>query len=185
MVSLDAQSPSRSLRDWLTPQLLLVVSGLVVAVAVATADSEVGRVLNGLGGLLWIVAAVWMAASLRGEPRALPIGVVAAAAALILAGIIRPGTFLTAIPAFLIAGALVAMVAGPGKGYWALLAPALYFPIHIVIAIGRVIAAHGARPIRTAPPPTDALVPLSMILAAGVAGMVVAKLLDNRDVDRR
>lgn len=163
-----------------TPQVLLVIAGVAVAASILAAP-PMANALNGLGGLLWIGAAVWMVATLRGEKRWLPILCIALAGALVMAVVVRPGTYPEAILGFLVAGGAVAAGARGGDGRWALLAPALYFPLHIAIAIGRVVASGGARGVRTAPPPTEAFVPLSMILAAAVAGVIVARSFAARE----
>lgn len=163
-----------------TPQVLLVIAGVAVAASILAAP-PLASILNGLGGLLWVVSAAWMLAALRGERRWAPIAAVALAGALLMALVVRPGTYLEAILGFLVAGGAVALVARGNDGRWALLAPALYFPLHIGIAIGRVVLSGGARGVRTDPPPTEAFVPLSMVLAAAVAGVIVARLFAQRN----
>jgi hypothetical protein len=163
------------LAGFLTPQLLLVVAGVVVAGAILV-GGQPARLLNGVGGALWVAAAVWMVASLRGERRWLPILAAALAAAAVMALIVRPGTYLEALVGFLVAGGAVALIARPLGVHWALLAPALYFPLHIAVAVVRVVASGGARSVRTDPPPTEAFVPLAMIAAAALGGAVVSRL---------
>jgi hypothetical protein len=180
-----AKLPSRTagLGGILTPQVLLVVAGVAVALSILVGP-PLARALNGLGGALWVAAAIWMLFSLWGERRKLPVLGVALAGALLMAVVVRPGTYPEAILGFLVAGAAVAFAAR-GGAHWGLLAPALYFPLHIVIAIGRVVASGGARSVRTDPPPTEAFVPLSMILAAAVGGLLVARWFAAREASGR
>jgi hypothetical protein len=166
-----------------TPQLLLVVAAAVVAISILLGE-PLARPLNGIAAMLWVVSAVWMVATLRLEPRRLAVGAVALAGALVMAVIVRPGSYLEAIVGFALAGAAIALVAGRNGAAWSLLAPAVYFPIHIGIALGRVIASGGVRTVRTDPPPTEAFVPLSMVLAAGLAGYLVSILRERRASDR-
>lgn len=174
MAIANPSSRSAPLGGIVTPQVLLVIAGAAVAASILSGP-PFATVLNGLGGLLWVVSAVWMLVSLRGERRWLPIVAVALAAALLMAVVVRPGTYPEAILGFLVAGGAVALAARGGSGHWALLAPALYFPLHIGIAIVRVVLSGGARAVRTDPPPTEAFVPLSMVLAAAVAGAIAAR----------
>ncbi len=178
------KSPRVGDLGFVTPQLLLVVASLIVALSILL-GAPFARPLNGVGGILWIASAVWMVASLREEPRRVSVGLVAFASAMVMALVVRPGSYLEALAGFAIAGAAVAVAAGPSAARWALLAPAVYFPLHIVIALGRVIASGGARAVRTDPPPTDAFVPFSMVVAAGVAGYVVGKIIDRRGASPR
>jgi hypothetical protein len=168
----------------LTPQVLLVIASLVVAVAILLSGEEIGSTISGIGGILWIAAAIWMLVELRTEPRRIVIGLVALAGALVMAAVVKPGNYLEAIVGFAIAGAAVGFAAGPGAARWAMLPAALYFPLHIIIAIGRVAVSGGARSVRTQPPPTDALVQVAMVAAAGIAGYLVAMLFQQREESR-
>jgi hypothetical protein len=76
---------------------------------------------------------------------------------------------------FGIAGAAIVFAAGDRTGAWALLAPALYLPVHLMVGIGRAIVRAGG--VRTEPPPTAAIVPLAIVVAAAVAGGTVAAIL--------
>ena len=58
------------------------------------------------------------------------------------------------------------------------MAPAIYLPVHLVIGIGRAILRESE--MRVAPPPTAALLPLSMVIAALVAGAAAAYLVRSR-----
>ena len=167
----------------LTPQLLLVVAGVLVAVSILVGQ-PLGRAINGIAGAAWVASAVWMVVSLRHEPRRTAIGLSALVLAAVLAIVVRPGTYLEAVIGFGIAGAVVAVVTRPSGFHWALLVPSLYFPLHISIALGRVVASGGARAVRTDPPPTDAFVPLAMIVAAGFGGYLVSRAISRREEGR-
>ncbi|MDQ2652633.1 MAG: hypothetical protein M3Z20_06260 [Chloroflexota bacterium] len=155
----------------------LVVAGLVVALAIVVGGSA-ARALNGVGALLWVASGVLLAISLP-KPDRLPL---AWAAAIVTGGllgaVIRPGTFTVAIAGFAIAGAAVVLLGGDRTGGWALMAPAIYLPVHLAIGIGRALM-RGSE-MRVAPPPTAALLPLSMVIAALLAGVVAAYLLRSR-----
>lgn len=169
---------------WLSPQALLVVSSLIVAVAILLNGSELARIVSGIGGVLWIASAVWMLVELRNEPRKVAVGLVALAGALVMAGVVRPGTYLEAMVGFAIAGAAVAFVAGPSALRWSMMPAALFFPLHIIIALGRVIASGGTRAVRTQPPPTSAFVEFAMVVAAGLAGYLVWMATQRREESR-
>jgi len=158
----------------LTPPVLLLLAGVVIALAILLGGPP-ARVLNGVGALMWVAAAGWMLTALWRQPKRVAVGLTALAAALVMAVVVRPGTYPEAILGFLLAGLVVALVANERTGIWAVLVPALYFPLHIAVAIGRVLLSGGAREVRTDPPPTEAFVPLSMIVAAAVAGVLVRR----------
>jgi hypothetical protein len=83
-----------------------------------------------------------------------------------------------AIAGFAIAGAAIVLLGGDRTGGWALMAPAIYLPVHLAIGIGRAVM-RGSE-LRVAPPPSAALLPLSMVIAALLAGVVAAHLLRTR-----
>ena len=76
---------------------------------------------------------------------------------------------------FALAGAVVVFAAADRIGAWALLVPAIYLPVHLLIGIGRAILRNGG--VRTDPPPTAAIVPLAMLLAAAAAGALAATIV--------
>ena len=153
---------------------LLIVASVLVGFAIA-ADDPLARVLNGVGGLCWLGAAVLLARSLRTSDRCLPAAIGTIVVVLVLAVAVRPSDLSMAIVGFVIGGVLVAAVGIDRPVRWALLVPALWLPAHLSIAIGRVIVNEGGQ-VRTEPPPTAALVPLAMVLAAGAGGLAVARL---------
>lgn len=169
---MSSPAVSSRLPSWASPQLLLLIAGLVVALSILV-GAPLSRSLNGLGGILWIAAAAWMIGTLWSHPKRWTLLGVSFAIGILYAAVIRPGEYWETFPLFFLAGVVVTVIAGRDSTHWALLVPAIYFPLHIVVALGRVIASGGARAIRTDPPPTDAFVPLSMILAAALGGIVV------------
>ena len=156
----------------------LILAGLVVALAIVVGGSA-ARALNGIGALLWVGSGVVLGLSLPTPQRLLPAWITAIVAGGLLGAVIRPSTFEVAIAGFAIAGAAVVLLGGDRTGGWALMAPAIYLPVHLVIGIGRAMM-RGSE-MRVAPPPTAALLPLSMVLAALVGGVIVAYLLRSRN----
>lgn len=152
----------------------LILAAAIVALAIIAGGST-ARILNGLGALLWLGSAVVLAIALPEPARKAAGWGVAVAAALLLGGVVRPSGAGEAAAWFAIAGGAVVLAAGDRSGGWALLAPAIYLPIHLVIGLGRAIVRNGG--MRTEPPPTAAIVPLAMVLAAAVAGAIVAALV--------
>ena len=165
------------LQRWHLAAAGLVLAGLVVALAIVIGGSA-ARALNGVGALLWVGSGVVLALSLP-RPERLPIAWIAAiVGGGLLGAVIRPGTFDMAIAGFAIAGAAVVLLGGDRSGGWALMAPAIYLPVHLIIGIGRAMM-RGSE-MRVAPPPTAALLPLSMVVAALVAGVLAAYLVRSR-----
>jgi polyferredoxin len=155
----------------------LVLAGLVVALAIVVGGTA-ARALNGVGALLWVASGVLLAISLpRPDRLSLAWGAAIVTGGL-LGAVIRPGTFAVAIASFAIAGAVVVLLGGDRTGGWALMAPAIYLPVHLAIGIGRALM-RGSE-MRVAPPPTAALLPLSMVIAALLAGAVAAYLVRSR-----
>src|SRR5581483_2849320 len=111
--------------------------------------------------------------------RRLPAGVATAIAVVTLVWFVRPVDLVLSVIGFAVAGAVVAVVGRDRPFAWALAVPATWLPVHLLTgAVRGFIFRHGQ--IRTDPPPTAALVPLSMVLAAGAAGAIVAWQLARR-----
>ena len=158
--------------------VLLLAAAALVGVAIA-AEGAVARGLNGVGGVGWLVAAVLLTRSLLIERRRGFAVVAVVGVAAVLALVVRPSNLVAAIVGFFVAGALVALAGRDRPVHWALLVPALWLPLHLVIAVGRAIGDGGGR-VRTDPPPTAALVPLAMVLAAAAGGWVVGRIARSR-----
>lgn len=177
-MALAVERSHSGLQRWQLAVAGLVVAGLIVALAIVVGGTA-ARALNGVGALLWVASGVLLAVSL---PRPERLGLAWLAAIVsggLLGAIIRPSTFAVAIAAFAIAGAAVVLLGGDRTGGWALMAPAIYLPVHLAIGIGRALM-RGSE-MRVAPPPTAALLPLSMVIAALLAGAVAAYLLRSRN----
>ena len=156
------------------PGGLLILAAAIVGLAIAL-DGTAARLLNGVGGLCWLAAAALLARSLRRDrERPIPLAL-AAVAVLTFALAVRPSDLLASLVGFSVAGALVAAVARRHPLRWALLVPAAWLPAHLAIAILRALR-DDAGTVRADPPPTAALVPLSMVLAA----LAAAWLVDRR-----
>lgn len=161
-------------RAWRVPAAGLLLAGMLVGLAIL-AGAPLSRAINPLGALLWVASGVLLALKL---PRADRPGLgwaAAVASGVVLGAVVRPAGLLEAIVAFGIAGVVVVAAAGDRVGAWALLAPAIYLPVHLIIGIGRAMMRGGG--VRTDPPPTAALVPLAMLLAAAAGGFLVAEVL--------
>lgn len=165
------------IQRWQLAAAGLVIAGFVVALAIVVGGSA-ARALNGVGALIWVGSGVVLAVSLP-KPERLPLAwLTALVAGGLLGAVIRPGTFAVAIASFAIAGAAIVLLGGDRSGGWALMAPAIYLPVHLAIGIGRAMM-RGSE-MRVAPPPTAALLPLSMVIAALLAGGVAAFILRSR-----
>ena len=162
---------------WRIAAMGLFVAAVIVGVAVVVGGSA-ARAINPIGAVLWVGSGVLLAMTLP-EARNRAAGWAAAiASGLVLGAIVRPAEIVAAAVAFSLAGALVVIVAGDRIGGWALLAPAIYLPVHLVIGIGRAMLTDAG--VRTDPPPTAALVPIAMLLGAVIGGMVGAAVPRRR-----
>jgi hypothetical protein len=153
---------------------LLVVAAIIVGVAITVGDPW-SRPINGVGGLCWLVAAGLLALSVRGGERQAIGWLATVGMVVVLVIAIRPSNLVAAILGFSVAGALIAVIMRDRPIRWALLVAAMWLPAHLALAVGRV-ALHGGGTVRTEPPPTAALVPMAMILAAGAGGLVIVWL---------
>ena len=159
---------------WRTAATGLVLAATVVGLAIV-AGGTAARLLNPIGALLWLASGVLLAVSLPSAQRRLLGSVVAIAGGFILGALVRPSGLIEVALWFALAGAVVVFAAGDRTGAWALLVPAIYLPVHLLIGIGRAILRNGG--MRTDPPPTAAIVPLAMLLAAAAAGVVAATII--------
>jgi hypothetical protein len=154
----------------------IAAAGLILAAAIVGLAIVVGgttaRPLNAIGALLWLASGVLLGVSLPPAQRHMPGWAVAIAGGVVLGALVRPGSLIEVIVWFALAGAMVVLAAADRVGAWALLVPAIYLPVHLLIGIGRAILRDGG--VRTDPPPTAAIVPLAMLLAAAAAGALAA-----------
>jgi hypothetical protein len=156
---------------------LLTIASLIVAVAIV-ADGQVARTINGIGGLIWIGAALVLVRYVRSNASFGPLLTLAAFATLILVLFTHPSDYVSAALSFVIAGAVVGFAANAQSIVWSATVPALWLPIHLVVAIVKVLErAIRDRPasVRTEPPPTSALVPFVMVIAALLGGIAIQK----------
>ena len=158
--------------------LLLGGAAALVGVAIV-ADGALARVVNGVGAIGWLTALVLLARSVRGTERWPAAASATVVAVVALAVLVRPRDLAVASVAFLLAGAMIAIAARDWRHLWALLVPAAWLPAHLLVNIARSALAGSTR-VRTDPPPTAALVPLAMVLAAGIGGLLVTRLLEHR-----
>jgi hypothetical protein len=161
-------------RSWRTAAAGLILAAAIVGFAIVLGGTT-ARMLNPVGALLWVASAVLLAFSLPSAERPGPGWVAAIAGGFILGAVVRPSGIAEVIFWFALASAMVVVAAKDRVGAWALLVPAIYLPVHLLIGIGRAILRNGG--VRTDPPPTAAIVPLAMLLAAMVAGALVAGLI--------
>ena len=165
---------------------LLVVAAVIVGVAIAM-GGDARRFINGIGGVLWLVAgflivtrAVAAGVSLK------QIGQVAFVI-LILSYLIRPSDPLWAVIGFGWGGVAVGFngrVLGSKMG--AMLG-ALWLPTHLLLAVTRTVVRNirdEPAALRTDPPPTAALVPLIMVLAAWLFAVVASDWRVHRENGR-
>lgn len=159
---------------WRAAAIGLVIAASIVGIAI-TVGGSASRTLNGAGALFWVGSSVLLALTLPHARKASAGWLVAVAAGLLLGGLIRPSTVALAISCFAIASALVVVAAGDRSGAWGFLVPAIYLPVHLIIGIGRAMLRESG--VRTDPPPTDAILPLCMILAAAVGAGAAASFV--------
>ena len=150
--------------------LAAAIVGLAIAVGGTTA-----RLLNPIGAVLWLASGVFLAISLPSARRQVLGWLAAIAGGFILGALVRPASLDEVVVWFALAGAVAVFAAGDRVGAWALLVPAIYLPVHLLIGIGRAILRDGG--VRTDPPPTAAVVPLAMLLAAAAAGALAAAVV--------
>jgi len=159
----------------------LIAASLLVAVAII-ADGAIARIFNGIGGLLWIGSAIYLLRSFRATPRFMPWLAAVFADCVLLVLLVKPTNLIWAIIGFGLGGALIAVLTGSQALTWSPLLPALWLPAHLLVAITRVIvrSLEGSEAsVRRDPPPTAALVPFAMVVAA-VAGAWIVVWIRNR-----
>ena len=147
---------------------LLLAATVLVAISILL-DGTGARLFNGVAGLTWFAAAAMLCAVAWRRSRRPMVWVTVGLLTGAVAFVVKPSDFLPAIIGFGLAGAIVAWVARRDGVLWARVIVGLYLPFHIGTAVLKAIyrSVSGAEAsIRTDPPPTAALVPLTMLLAA-------------------
>lgn len=165
----------------------LAAAALLVGVAIVWHGAG-ARAFNAVGGVLWVASAAAMVGGLRRDPRRWHLGALVLGLALTFAVVVRPSDGLIAIIAFGIGGGLIAAVGQPRAVEWGVLLPAIWLPVHLVVAIVRATyraISDGQATVRTEPPPTTAVVPLLMVLGAWGGAILVARLAAQRQTTRR
>jgi hypothetical protein len=173
-VRLPSIGSGRDTGTWRLAAAGLVAAAIVVGIAIVVGVS-LSRVLNGVGALIWLGSGIVLALSLPASRRAAPGWMAAILSGLLLGAVVRPGTPVEALIGFGLAGFAVVFAARDRVGAWALLVPAIYLPVHLIIGIGRALMRDGG--VRTDPPPTAAIVPLVIVLAAGAGGALAAAIV--------
>jgi hypothetical protein len=161
---------------------LLLVAAILVGLAIAAEDG-LARALNGVGGGLWLIAAALLAWSVRSSMHRLRATSVTAAVVIFLALVVRPSELTAALIGFSIGGATVALIVRHRPLRWVMLMAAAWLPAHLVLAISRSMLSGDVR-VRTDPPPTAALVPLTMVLAAAAGGAIIARVRSGQREER-
>lgn len=164
-----------------TGTIVLMVATLVVAISIVV-DGTASRLFNGLGGVAWFASAAILAVATRKTRASIATWGVAFALTALLAFVVTPSDFSRAIVGFGGAGVAIALVSSRNEVLWAKLIVALYLPLHVGTAILKSVwrsVVGGDASIRTDPPPTAALVPMAMLVAA-VAGALAVGYLQRR-----
>lgn len=147
---------------------LLFVAASVVGIAIAM-DGDGRRIVNGIGGILWMVAAVRILVNALGAHVSLRQFVLVACVILVLSWLIRPSDPLWAAIGFGWGGVLVGWVGRERGAILGSLLGALWLPAHLLIAIARAVVRNiqdEPATLRSDPPPTAVLVPLIMVVCA-------------------
>lgn len=161
----------------------LIAASLVVALAIL-ANGSAAKMFNGIGGVLWLASAVMLLRSLRTSDRFRAYFTLVFAVCLLLVLLVKPANLIWALIGFGVGGVLVGSITGVQALDWGPLLPALWLPTHLLVAVARaaIRSIEGSHaPVRTDPPPTAALVPFAMVVAA-LAGAWLVVRLRNRSL---
>lgn len=158
---------------------LLLLAGVVVAIAIAT-EGTFSRTVNGISGVLWFIGAAYLLSALRSDEKFWVRLAQVTVMCLILVIFIRPSELALALAGFSAAGAIIAGTIRSRGVTWATLLAALWLPLHLAMAV--VKAAYRAlrdqdAALRSDPPPTAAIVPLAMIVGAIIGAWLVQTYL--------
>lgn len=157
--------------------MLLVAAAVIVGIAIAI-GGDTRRLVNGVGGVLWLVAAFLIVTrAVAAGVRWPQIGQVAFVL-VILTYLIRPTDPLWALIGFGWGGVAVGFNGRALGSRMGALLGALWLPTHLTIAVMRAVVRNiRDEPValRSDPPPTAALVPLVMVLAAWVFASLAAE----------
>ncbi len=155
----------RAIRDRMP---VLVLAAIVVGIAISI-DGDSRRIVNGLGGILWIVATIQIViGSVAAGVTRKQIGLVIAVI-LVLSSLITPRDPVWAAIGFGWGGVIVGYSGRHLGSRMGALLGSLWLPAHLVLAITRAgIRELRDQPatLRSDPPPKALLVPLIMVTAA-------------------
>jgi len=166
---------------------IALAAATVIAAASILAGGDAGRVLNGVAGLTWFAAAGLLGMATFGVTRHWRPWLIAVAMTIVVAFFVKPSDLQPAIVGFGLAGFVMALVAGRHGTLWAKFVVALYLPLHIGSALAKAtyLSLSGSEAaIRSDPPPTAAIIPIVMLLAAVGGALVFGTLRDRRESHR-
>lgn len=172
--------------EWIATGTLAAATLIVGASIVA--DGSLARGLNGLAGITWFASSAMFLVEgrRRGSTGIQWAGVVGFTAA--VAFVIKPTDLVLATIGFCGAGIVAGLFAGRDPVFWAKMIPALYLPLHIGTAVLKSVGRNALgieSSIRTEPPPTAAVVPAVMLVAAIAGGWIATRIRSSRnDSDR-
>lgn len=155
----------------------LAVATVIVGASIV-ADGQLARILNGVAGITWFASSAMfiLEGRKRGSTALQWAGITALTA--VVAFVIKPSDIVLATIGFVPAGFVAASIAGRNPIFWAKMIPALYLPLHIGTAVLKAIGRNALgleSSIRTDPPPTAAIVPAVMLVAAVVGGFLARR----------
>lgn len=162
---------------------LLLVAAVVVGIAIAM-DGDGRRIVNGIGGILWIVAAFRILVQAAVSGVTVRQYALVGAVILVLSYLIRPVDPLWAAIGFGWGGILVGWVGRERGSKLGALLGALWLPAHLLIAIGHAIVRNlrdEPATLRSDPPPTAVLVPLIMVFAAWMFALLTSDWRAQKD----
>jgi hypothetical protein len=156
---------------------LLLAATIVVGISIVL-EGAVSRALNGVAGVMWFgAAAMLVVAGLRiNRSPKLWGGLLLLTA--VVAFVVTPSDLLFAAIGFVTCGAVAIALAGDGRLLWSTLVVGMYLPMHIGTAVTKAVVRSitgNEASLRTDPPPTAAIVPLVMLGAALVGGLLVQR----------
>lgn len=163
---------------------LLVLATLVVAASIL-AGGDIGRGLNAFGGVCWFLAAGMLVSTTVKSSRRPSMWAIVIGLTVVVAFVVRPSDLVFAAIGFGGAGILVGMLARDRELLWVTLVPALYLPFHIGTAVlkAMVRSMMGIEAtIRSEPPPTAAMVPFVMVVAALAGGYAAMSIKSGRSL---
>jgi hypothetical protein len=159
----------------------LLLGAVMVGIAIAL-DGTAGRVVNGVGGVLWFGSTAMLTVAVRRAGAAAWRWGLLALVTITVAFVVTPSAAVPTLIGFIPAGFLMAAVTRRSPLLWAALVPAWYLPAHIGTAILRsaVRSMMGQEAsVRTDPPPTAAFVPTLMVICALLGGWLATRLINS------